>query len=310
MTADVMEIGSTERFLHHARHGTLSLPMPGHGHTAARFEALRRYARHDGSIGRLVESHADALAILHDARRDPPLHTAMAVWASDSSTQLVLQPNAHGYTLDGTKHFGGGAIIIDAALVTATRDDEQVLVLVHLRQPTVTVDPNGWNAAAFADAGLASVHFATTPVGRDAVVGEPGFYGNRCGFWDGAVGVAAGWAGLLDVLIERMRFRRRDDLSRSAAGELAAIQWGNDAALAHAAHQIDDARNRTISDARNDALAARHCIREFCEQARRLIDHETGPAPLVFDTDWQRRRAELDLAILQSHGRRDAMQIG
>ena len=34
----------------------------------------------------------------------------------------------------------------------------------------------------------------------------------------------------------------------------------------------------------------------------RLIDHETGPAPIAFDPKWQQRRTELTMSILQSHG--------
>ena len=42
------------------------------------------------------------------------------------------------------------------------------------------------------------VMFSFRPLDPTAMIGTPGFYTNRPGFWQGAVGVAAVWAGIGD----------------------------------------------------------------------------------------------------------------
>ncbi|ELB88775.1 acyl-CoA dehydrogenase, partial [Rhodococcus wratislaviensis IFP 2016] len=44
--------------------GDAELPLPGGGSTAARWARLTQWCRHDLSVGRLLEAHADADAIL------------------------------------------------------------------------------------------------------------------------------------------------------------------------------------------------------------------------------------------------------
>ena len=280
-------------------------PQPASGQTATRLAALRAAARTDSSLGRLVESHADAVAILREAGRCPPSGKALAVWASESSSNLVLRSDGEGFRLEGVKNFCGGATMVDAALVTAHYDggfvSDQALVLVDMRQQGIETDPTSWTAPAFTDAGISTVRFSVA-LDRSALVGPPGFYTARAGFWHGAIGVAAVWAGIGDALVAEATFRTNDALSQLALGEIAVHRWGIDAALAHAAAIIDAEPDR---DSHHHALSARYLIAEHLAATLALIDHETGPAPIAFDPRWQQRRLELTMSLLQAHGRRD-----
>lgn len=124
----------------------VEMALPGSGRTAERFAALRSFACTDPSLGRLVESHADAVAILREAGLCPPTDQALAVWASESGGKLVVRETTHGLRLEGKKGFCGGAPMIDAALVTASYEhdavSEPVLVLVDLHQPGTDIDPS------------------------------------------------------------------------------------------------------------------------------------------------------------------------
>ena len=304
MTGPANTFMTVATFAAAARDGFV-LPQPGRGRTADRFESLRMHARRNGSLGRLVESHTDAVAILREADRHPPVGSALAVWASESACNLVLRREGQGFRLKGTKRFCGGAPIVDAALVTARFHDvdpsEPVIILVDLRQPGVVIDGSSWSAPAFTEAGICSVQFDVR-LDASCVVGPPAFYTDRPGFWQGAVGVAAVWAGMGDALIDDAKFRSDDTLASVARGEIAALRWGIDAALAHAAATIDAS---PMATAHHLAIAARHVVGTNLTDIVRLLDHETGPAPIAFDARWQQRRLELTMALLQSHGRRD-----
>ena len=211
----------TEGFLADARRG-MDIALPGRGGTAERFAHLRQCAAIDASLGRLVESHTDAVALLREAGRTPPPGAALAVWASDAREWLLLQRSGPRFRLRGTKQFCGGATLVDVALLTVPFDDAPfeaadaptVLVIVPMGQPGIRVDPTVWTAPAFTDAGISTVRF-DIELDASCIVGPPDFYTERPGFWQGAVGVAAVWAGIGDGLISRAAFRAMTGWPRS-----------------------------------------------------------------------------------------------
>ena len=297
-----------ERFLADARSG-IDIELPARGHTAERFALFRQYASIDASLGRLVESHADAVAILREAGRTPPPGAALAVWASDARASLLLRRCGGRFRLRGTKRFCGGATLVDVALLTVPFDDAPfeaadaptVLVIVPMCQTGIRVDPTVWTAPAFTDAGISTVRF-DIELDASCIVGPADFYTERPGFWQGAIGVAAVWAGIGDGLIGRASFRRDDELAAVARGEIAAHRWAIDATLAQAAATIDRA---PMASAEQVALATRHVVASSLVEILRVLDQESGPAPIAFDFDWQRRRLELTMSVLQEHGPRD-----
>ena len=170
-----------------ARSG-IDLPMPGCGRTADRFAALRSWARTDGSLGRLAESHFDAVAILREAGRRPPEGVALAVWASESGGKLVAKRTGDVINLAGTKAFCGGASVVDAALVTAMLDlgagpTVPILLMVDLQESGLRVDPTSWTPTAFTEAGICTVDF-DLKLDPSRMIGAPGFYLDRAASLD------------------------------------------------------------------------------------------------------------------------------
>src|ERR1700761_6344758 len=110
-----------------ARSGTLDLPLPGRGHTAERHIALLELAREDLSLGRLIEAHTDARAIIGEAGGERASTRVYGVWASESpaGTLTVRRGGDDTVLLDGAKQFCTGASLLDAALVTAFDGDSQ-----------------------------------------------------------------------------------------------------------------------------------------------------------------------------------------
>lgn len=298
-------------FLHQARRGC-SLPHPGLGETSKRLRLLRGEAAADPSVGRLVEAHADAMAMFAEAGVIPRPATAFAVWASGRPGSTTLKPSGATFILNGTRVFCGGAAIVDAALVITDSPDGERLVLVDLRQAGIRVDIGTWKSDAFRDAGIATVHFTDVIVEPDDLIGPPGWYGSRPGFWHGSVGVAALWVGIAESILsslDRLR-RHQDETSCIASGTIAASMWAASSLLDQAGQQIDALGEKSApGEAKAVALSCRHIVRHLLETAIAVFDQEVGPAATAFDAVLGRRRAELTLALAQSHGMRDLIVL-
>jgi hypothetical protein len=187
----------------------------------------------------------------------------------------------------------------------------QRLALVDLHQPGVIVDPTTWTSDAFRDAGIATVNFRNVHVATEALIAPPGWYGSRRGFWFGAVGVAATWAGIADSLVALLPrlVRRADEQSKVSMGEIEASLWANTALLDHAGRTIDGPANNGVEGAQSLALACRHGVRSAIERIVAFVDQEVGPAAFAFDPEFQRIRLELTMSLLQDHGARDLAAI-
>lgn len=59
---------------HWLESGRLELPLPASGRTAERWERLARLAEGNIVAARVAETHVDAVAILHELRRQTPRH--------------------------------------------------------------------------------------------------------------------------------------------------------------------------------------------------------------------------------------------
>jgi len=295
------------------------VPLPGGGATALRLRALAAVARDDLAVARLVEPHLDALAILAEAGRpEPPPGRLLAVWASEPAAPVELRaaPDGTGAVLRGTKPFCSGAATVDAALVTV-RDaahDRPLLVHVDLtagrRAGTVTLDGSTWRTPAFAATTTATVTFAGHPVADGALVGEPGWYLDRPGFWHGALAPAAVWVGgaqgLLDVA---ERLGAASVHQQVGLGEMRALQWAMFAELQAAADEADRDPDDTDA-ARRRALVVRHLVERQCTRMIDLFATAHGPRPLAFDEQVITRVQELQLYVRQVHPGADLAELG
>jgi hypothetical protein len=288
--------------------GRLNLPFPGCGDTTRRHWELAQIARDNLELGRLVEAHADALAILHEAAREPKPHALYGVWASEAKTGLRL----FGGAISGQMGFCTGAGLVDYALVTV-REPERRLLEVDLRMDgdRIAFDTSEWATDAFADTSTATIGFRNYPVSEANFVGPPSWYLERPGFWHGACGPASCWAGGAQGLIDYAAKYTRVTNSHAMAhlGALVANGWQMGALLQAAAQEIDqDPKDLHAAIVR--ALALRHLVEQSCTDTMLRFGRALGPRPLAFDPEIARRCHELSLYIRQSHAESDLEELG
>lgn len=127
---------------------------------------------------------------------------------------------------------------------------------------------------------------------------------SRPGFWHGAVGVAACWAGGLRGLATRAEaWWRRGPHADAHRGAVDARAWEVEALLDAAGRDLDRAPG-DAGVAHRTALRVRHLVDVAVEDAVRHVRRGCGPAPFAFDpaTD---HVAALELYVRQSHAERD-----
>ena len=269
--------------------------------------------REDLSLARLAEAHWDAMAILAEAGRPAAVGALYGVWAAEKpgrALQLAARPGG-GFALSGQKAWLSGAGLVDRALMTAGEPDS-VLVDVDLRAQAsrIAFDGSGWKTEAFRETQTATGCFYEVPVGVEAVIGGPGWYTGRPGFWHGACGPAACWAGGAAGLVEvAMETARQDAHTLAHLGAVHADVWALRAYLEAAGREIDAGVDRG-ADARVRAITVRHLVEQACTDVLRRLPRALGPGPLAMDEAFQRRYAELDLYVRQSHAERDLEALG
>lgn len=291
--------------------GRLHLPAAVPGSTAARWAELAGWGLRDPATARLVEGHADAVAILAEAGREADPAAVYGVWAARSGgTGAHLRPEADGHVLHGTVRFCSGARSLDRALVVADAPDGAMrLVEVVLADPRVVPDPDSWSASAMAGADTLDVRFDDLPVPAGAVVGEPGWYTARPGFALGGAGVAAVWWGAAAGVLERIAVHlppEPDPHQLAHLGELHALVRAAQALLERLAAAVDTGGPSGALEVAEVRSAVERVAREVLDRGPRMV----GPGPLSRDGDLARALADLALYVRQHHGERDHAALG
>jgi len=289
-----------------------ALPLPGHGQTPARHRALMALGCQDLSLARIAEAHTDALAILAEAGQRAREGHLYGVWAADGpqSRLTATRLATGGWRLDGTKQFCSGATFVTSALVTAHAPDGLYLFDIRIDQPGIRPLPSTWATPALQDTETGPVHFAAAHAPADAVLGPPGWYLNRPGFWHGAIGPAACWAGGAQYLATAAREMRRSDAhTRAHQGALRAICWGFEAVLDQAGREIDAEPTTPGDGPRIRALEVRHLIERWCMEVMDRVGRATGPHLLCLDAEFARQYSALTVYIRQCHAERDLETI-
>ncbi len=292
-----------------------TFPLPGRGATAARFEALAGVAADDLALARLVEGHADALAILSEAGRRPRRATSTyGVWAARSGVGgVTATPVQGGWALTGEKPFCSGSGMVDRALVTAESPDGYRLFDIDTTRSVVGVVPGSWPAVGMADSASETLRFGGPVLGVGDAVGPPGFYTERPGFWHGACGVAACWLGgargLAQGVVESVG-PKPSDLVLLEIGRTAARLDGLYDELMAAASAIDADPLDTRVRARWRALTLRQNIHDGTHDVLRWTASAGGARPLAHDRAQSRRAADLYVYLAQHHGDPDAVALG
>jgi alkylation response protein AidB-like acyl-CoA dehydrogenase len=292
--------------------GRLDLPLPGRGRTPERHLALAGIAREDLSVARLAEAHTDAVAILAEAGRVAVPGALYGVWAAETrSHPLKWKTTQSGFALQGSKVFCTGAGLVDRALVTV-RDPEERLVDVDLKAVSASIefDTSGWIAEAFAETQTGITTFRDTAVGKEDLICTPGWYLKRPGFWHGACGPAACWAGGALGLVDYARAQPKPDAQGAAhLGAMGAAAWALKAYLDISGQEIDADPDDAVN-AQRRALTVRHLVEQSCTDILTRFGRAFGPRPLAFDAAISRRYQELSLYIRQCHAERDLESLG
>ena len=279
---------------------------PGHGRTADRWMSLFEVARRRTlSVARLVEAHVDALTILMAASR-PPGSGLYGVWASRGTLTF------DGSVVSGVKPFCSGAGVVDRALVTAMDvGGEQVLLEVSTRATSgLAFDWSSWSAVGMRDAQTATAAFDSHPVIGPPIGPKSGWYLGRDGFWHGAIGPAACWAGGAAAVVDRAEDlvdgepHRRAHLGAMRAGVISMT------ALLIDAGRWADADHRPREAVQARALATRHVIERTSSEIIDRFSRAFGPRPFLEDPSIEGRIADLDMFRRQSHAERDLDALG
>ncbi|WP_446741976.1 hypothetical protein [Silvibacterium acidisoli] len=243
------------------------------------------------------------MAILAAAGRLSTDNAVYGVWASEIQGKgIELHRTREGLVVKGSKMFCSGASLIDKALVTATIPDHQ-LIVVDLRASahTIAIDDRDWKVRAFQETKTATVRFKNTPISETDIIGTPGWYLKRPGFWHGACGPAACWAGGAEGLMDyALQPNRRDSHTLAHLGAMQAGVWAMKSFLESAGRQIDE-RPDDSEGAQRRALIVRHVIEQGCTDIPRRFARAYGPYPLSMDGSISQRYEELDLYLRQSH---------
>jgi alkylation response protein AidB-like acyl-CoA dehydrogenase len=285
-----------------------SWPLPGQGQTARRLGRLSGQAQGDLVLGRLVEAHADAVAItteLAGPRVGPGQR--WGVWAAGPADSLQGRPGGGGWRIEGTKPWCSGAGLVTHALVDASTPSGQQLFAVDLGDPGVLLGPPVWVGPGMIRADTRSVCFHQAPA---VPVGQPGQYLTRPGFWAGAIGVAACWHGGTTTAARPLLDRSRRGPDPHLLAHLGAVHVNleqNRALLTVAAHELDEHFGR---DHELLAVTVRTTIERNAVEVMDRVGRALGPGPLAHDADHAAVIADLTVYIRQHHGERDLEQLG
>lgn len=280
-------------------------------------------ASHNLSLAKLYEGHTDALAILaelqdqtdaDDGQEDEaPVverQKSWGVWAAETSASRVVMTPLGGnlVQLNGTKSWCSGAHSVSHGLMTVWSPDSKDvnLVRVVMNQPGVHVSSATWAAIGMADSVSADVTLSNA-IGR--MVGKPGSYLSRPGFWHGGAGIAACWYGgavSLGMALHRsltpLPHEKRGAYRLAALGRVDVALHQTAEALRGAAQWIDQ---NPLGDSRRAAMR----VRLSAENAAITVLDEAGRAlgAGAFCRDWHFARAAADLPVFvrQSHAEHD-----
>lgn len=296
--------------------GADRLPLPGHGHTLQRWQALAAVAQRDLALVKLFEGHTDALAILHELDA-PHLADDGGIWATwcaePPEARLAFGPSDHGgcVRLRGRKAWCSGAWMADHAVVSGWNPaGEPCLAAVDVRQAAVRVTDEGWHATGMAATRSVDVVFDDALA---RLLGAPHAYVRRAGFWHGGAGIAAcWWGGAAGLALAThtgiaQRGARADAHALAHLGQIDVAMRSSTALLREAAAWID---RHPKQDAQALALRVRLAVERDATQVLHHAGRALGAAAPCRNAAFGRAMADLPVFLRQSHAERDLAALG
>jgi hypothetical protein len=294
-----------------------TLPLPGRGATLQRWQALSLVAEHDLSLAKLYEGHTDALAVMAEVAPEfqPSPGATWGMWAAESpQRRCIVEPtDAESVVLSGGKSWCSGAVHLSHGLLTAWFADGRgpQLVSLPMHQPAVSVNASAWQAVGMA--GSASVDI-TLRSASTVLVGKPGAYLSRAGFWQGGAGLAACWYGGALSLANALRRAllqaapaQRSAFRLAALGKVDVSLQSTAALLREAAQWVD---RHPAEDAAAVALRVRLAAEATATRVLDEVGRALGATPYCRDASFARAAADLPVFVRQSHAERDFAALG
>ncbi|CAB3788968.1 acyl-CoA dehydrogenase family protein [Pararobbsia alpina] len=292
------------------------LPLPGKGRTLDRWRLLATVAEHDLGLVKLFEGHTDALAILAELHAPtPPAGSRWGVWAAEAPDLRLRLERREGegadpdeVVLSGTKTWCAGAASLTHALVTC-RDsaDRPRLVAVALDQPGVRISTRNWHAVGMAATASADVHFEHVTA---HLIGGPGAYLSRPGFWHGGGGIAACWFGAAQMLARTLHGAAREKRDGHRSAHLGAVDVtldGAAAVLRETAAWID---RTPRADPIRPVLRARLHVEQAASAVLERACRSLGAGPMCRNEAFAHCVADLPVFLRQSHAEHDLAALG
>ena len=264
-------------------------------------------------LGRLIEAHADALAILSELGANAEAHPGSGVgrrwgvWAAGPPQGVVATHGADEWRISGTKNWCSGAGLVTHALVDASSGDGQRLFEVDLSHPGVAWARQDWAGPGMKRADTRGVEFLNVAV---TAIGEPGQYLSRPGFWAGAVGVAACWHGGTVAVAEALRDAVEGKSDTHALVHLGAVYAAllqNRSTLREAGRAID---LKHAADFAVLARSVRHSVERNAAVVLDRVGRALGARPLAYDKHHAEAVHDLEVYIRQDHAERDLECLG
>ncbi|VWX61314.1 Acyl-CoA dehydrogenase [Burkholderiales bacterium 8X] len=294
--------------------GADELPLPGGGRTLDRWRSLAGVAARSLALVKWFEGHTDAIAIQTELGGPlPPSNSRWGTWCAEPPGARVeltrdLRSGDGAVRLNGTKAWCSGALAVTHAVVSCWNEaGEPCLATVAMQDPAVRVVDSGWNAVGMAATESLDVRFDDAPA---RILGGPGDYVRRPGFWQGGAGIAACWYGGAEGIAEaarRVARGRNDPHLMAHLGAIDVALAGAAAALREAAEWID---RHPHADARIPALRARSVVEAAAIEVMHHAGRAVGAGPLCRDARLAQAMADLPVFLRQSHAERDLASLG
>lgn len=292
-----------------ARGGGLQPPRP----ISHEWKVVRAIAQADGSVGRIVDGHYNAVERI-ELLAPEPLRSAhleevaagqrwLGVWGADpvagEGEPARVVHSADGLTLEGVKTFCSGAGGLHGALVLARDGDTRRVAYVDLAEG-VEIDRTWFVSSGMRASESHLVHFRGAHV--HALLGGPDELLREPWFGRDAIRTAASWAGIADAArvaaLEALapRALAGDDLAALAVGRIDTHAQTIDLWLAEAGRRADahpGASMRAMSVHLREAVA---------RAAQALVDEAlraAGSRPLARGGALDRAARDLRIFLLQ-----------
>jgi len=294
--------------------GALGATLPGADGAKTPFVdelgLIERVSRADGSVGRILDGHfnaIDRLSLLHPDLLGDEERAAIAggdlllgVWGADPAPGEGEPARIQGgddLTLHGVKTFCSGAGGVQRALILA-RDEAGASRLAYVDlSRCVSIDRSWYRGAGLRASESHRVVFEGAAV--YALLGGPGELLREPWFSRDAIRTTATWAGIADGIVDAMLalLRRRGDPSETvalAAGRILVAQGTIERWLAHAAERAQGEGPLAAT-----AIEARWAIAAAAREIAADAALACGSRPLATGGALSRGRRDLDLFLLQ-----------